>query len=187
MPGPVVLESPVANMHSPAISPLSRIQQFMGPMHTPPSSDHSVRDQESSAPSTPSLASLQPRNGNELPTPYPIDPALRDRHLDNIDPALTQNAQDEDSNRQIACANCGAEVTPLWRRDGVGKTVCNACGEFRLLHLHSVFVASDSVSKLAYRDPLRGTCDRRSKARCFFGCNHIKSSPLTHVSYEDNV
>ncbi|KAI0831941.1 hypothetical protein BC628DRAFT_1310882 [Trametes gibbosa] len=110
------------NMHNPALSSMSRLQ-FNGHIHTPPASDHSRNDEASPLASTAPLPPVQARSTN---SPFPLDPALRERNGENVDSSGSQNGPS--ANSELACTNCGTVTTPQWRRGDDGKSICNACG-----------------------------------------------------------
>lgn len=48
--------------------------------------------------------------------------------------STTTSSTTTNESSQTQCNNCSTKITPLWRRDPSGNSLCNACGLFLKLH-----------------------------------------------------
>ncbi|KAI8907921.1 hypothetical protein EDD86DRAFT_191931, partial [Gorgonomyces haynaldii] len=50
-------------------------------------------------------------------------------------PEINSQSVPENSDlTKMVCQNCQTTNTPLWRKNAIGETLCNACGLFYKLH-----------------------------------------------------
>ncbi|SAL95284.1 hypothetical protein [Absidia glauca] len=81
-----------------------------------------------------------------------------------IDKTVSDASSDDDTSstegdaRSLTCFNCNTSTTPLWRRDGDGNTICNACGLYYKLHnVHRPITMKRSIIKRRKRVAIPAT------------------------------
>uniref|UniRef100_A0A1B6CIR3 GATA-type domain-containing protein n=2 Tax=Clastoptera arizonana TaxID=38151 RepID=A0A1B6CIR3_9HEMI len=102
-------------------------------------------------------------------------------HLGNYSAAASLSAHVVDDVEYYSegreCVNCGAISTPLWRRDGTGHYLCNACGLYHKMN---------GMNRPLVRQPRRLSASRRMGLTCS-NCRTNATSLWRRNSHGDPV
>ncbi|KAJ3251460.1 putative electron transfer flavoprotein subunit [Chytriomyces hyalinus] len=141
---------------------------------SPVSNAEEEQDSPAPHPPTPSLPS-SPVPVNIQLTPFLATPAVC-KKSGSVAAAAAAAAISKKAKKQHVCFNCATDTTPMWRRDDLGRRVCNACGVYYRMNGVNRVVKAGTV-------PIQR---RRNRAKGGKLNGKRKKAQQQHFSYDDD-